>query len=132
MSASCTRPTPFIFTVLAHWKNSLRVNVRCTRTPYFDSDANRLRSYSLAVCLTEKQHKPIWQFFSLTRHGLKPKIYRTQGEYSNNYTTLSFFLIIWLYMYMFDCLLITINTILPCLLDFGMFDLHQCTFISLC
>jgi hypothetical protein len=39
-----------------------------------------------AVYLAEKQQIPIL-VFGLTQSGLEPTIYRTRGEYANNYAT---------------------------------------------
>ena len=39
-----------------------------------------------ALCLAEKQQLPIL-VFGLTRSGLEPTIYHTQGEHANHYIT---------------------------------------------
>jgi hypothetical protein len=40
-----------------------------------------------AACLPEKQQISICIVFGMTRSGLEPTIYRTQGEHCNNYAT---------------------------------------------
>ena len=73
--------------MLAHWNNSLRIDM----LPHSDMlswfRANQSLLFLLnAACLVEKQQIPIL-VFGLTRSGLKPTIYCTQGEHANQYTT---------------------------------------------
>ena len=82
-----TNMLSWISIVLAHWNNSLRIDM----SPYLDTLSWFRSNQSLFfllndACLAEKQQIPIL-FFGLTRPGLEPAIYHTRGEYANYYTT---------------------------------------------
>lgn len=63
----------YIHLVLAHWNNSQWVDI------YFYSDT--------LFWFRKHQSLLIFIFFSLTRSRLEPRVYCTQGEHANHYTT---------------------------------------------
>ena len=77
-----------ILIVLAHWNNSLWVDMSlhtdtlsCFRTNQY------LLSLLNVECLAEKQQLPILIVFDLSRLGLQSKTYHTRGQHANHYTT---------------------------------------------
>jgi hypothetical protein len=71
----------WVFIVLAHWNNSLWVDMSLHLDTLFWFRAIQSLLFLLtAACLEEKQQIPIFIVFGLTRPGLEPTIYRTRGE----------------------------------------------------
>jgi hypothetical protein len=85
-----TRPTRFVYTfiVLAHWNNSLRINMFSHPDIFSWFQANQSLLFLLnAGCLGEKQYiSAYFIVFGLTRPGLEPRIYQTWDN-ANHYTT---------------------------------------------
>ena len=78
----------WIFIVLAHWNNSLQVDMSLHSDTLFWFRANQSLFFLLnAACLAEKQEIPIFIVFGLTRPGLEPTIYSTQGKHANHNVT---------------------------------------------
>jgi hypothetical protein len=79
-----SRPARLVifFIVLAHWNNSQRIEMSSHSDTWFRANQSLLFLLN-AVCLAEKQQIPIL-VFGLTRTGLEPMIYHTQGEHANH------------------------------------------------
>ena len=75
------------FIVLAHWNNSLWVDMTLHSDTLFRFRANQPLLFLLhAACLVEKQQKSSFIVFGLILPGLEPPtIYRTRGEHANHY-----------------------------------------------
>ena len=77
----------WIFIVLVHWNNSLRIDMspHSDTLSWFWSNQSLLFSY---CCMLSGEATNInFIVFALTRSGLKPTIYCTGGEHANHYTT---------------------------------------------
>ena len=74
--------------MLAHWNNSLRVDMSLRSNILSGFPADQFLVLLLkAACLAEKQQVPIFIVFCLTTSRLKPTISHIQGEQTNYYTT---------------------------------------------
>jgi hypothetical protein len=77
----------WIFMLLAHWNNSLRVDMSLhSDTLFWFRVIQSLLFLLNAACLVEKQQILIL-VFSLTRPRFEPMIYPTRGEHANRYAT---------------------------------------------
>jgi hypothetical protein len=83
-----TNKLSWIFIVLAHWNNRLRIDM----SPHSDTIAWFQANQSLfcllnAACLAGEATNTNIIVFGLTRIGLNPMIYHTWGEHAKHYTT---------------------------------------------
>jgi len=77
----------WVFIVLAHWNNSLQVDMCSTWTHYPNSEPSSLYNYSLMLyILNGKTTKFFYSLLGLTWMELKLMIYYTWVEHSNHYT----------------------------------------------
>ena len=77
----------WILIVLAHWNNSLQIDVSFHLDTLSWPRVNKSLLFLLnAECLAKKEQLPIL-VIGFTQSGLEPTIYRTQGEHANHYTT---------------------------------------------
>ena len=97
----------WIFIVLAHWNNSPQVNMSLHSHTLFWFWADQSFALSSQCCmLSGEATNTNFIVFGMTRPGLEPTIYRTQGEHANHYATDA---VAWLEV----CKYIYILTIIP-------------------
>ena len=83
-----TNMLSWIFIVLAHWNNSLWIDMWLHLDTLFWFRANQSLLFLLnAACLAEKQQNTNFIVFGLTRPGLETTIYRTRDKHANHYAT---------------------------------------------
>ena len=75
--------------MIAHWNNSLRVDISLHWDTLFWFRADQSLIFLLnAACLVETQQIPLdFIVFGLTQPGLEHTIYHIRGEHANQYAT---------------------------------------------
>jgi hypothetical protein len=83
-----SRPTRWIFIVLAHWNNSLRVDMSIHSRHIIPILSQPVFALTPECCVLSGEATNTNSIvFGLTRPGLEHTIYCTRGKHANHYTT---------------------------------------------